>query len=264
MTQRWRALLAAMLLCLVSGAAAAQTRSGFEIGPEIYYYAYREPNFIAQIGPYIGVNGSYTHTFGSWFLTGNVIAGVGYLDYSSTGTGSIHGIWNYTGDLRGLAGRDLPLGGWVASPYIGIGYRLLFDEAGGRNSTTGAAGYDRLSQYLYIPFGVRLGIRAGDWVLRPSAEYDLFIHGIQTSYISEVGFDDDPVNRQTHGYGVRAAFLAETRTEWGEIAFGPFFRYWNVGRSQSATLSLGGTPAFTVFEPANNTVEAGATLRWRF
>lgn len=264
MTQRWRPLLAAVLFCLVSGAAAAQTRSGFEIGPEIYYYAYREPGFIAQIGPYAGVNGGYTHVIGPWFLTGNVIAGVGYLDYSSSGTGTIHGIWNYTADLRGLVGRDLPLGAWVASPYLGFGYRLLFDQAGGRNSTTGAAGYDRLSQYFYIPLGLSLGIHAGDWVFRPSAEYDLFIHGIQTSYISEVGFDNDPVNQQTHGYGVRAAFLAETRTAWGDIAFGPFFRYWNIGRSQNATLSLGGTPAFTVFEPANNTVEAGATLRWQF
>ena len=264
MTQRWRRLLAAMPFCLISGAAAAQTPSGFEIGPEVYSYAYREPNFVAQTGPYVGVNGSYTHSFGPWFVTGNVIAGIGYLDYSSTGTGRIHGIWNYTADLRGLVGRDLPLGAWVASPYIGIGYRLLFDQAGGRNSTTGAAGYDRLSQYFYIPLGVSLGIAAGDWVFRPSAEYDLFIHGIQTSYVSEVGFDNDPVNQQTHGYGVRAAFLAETRTSWGNIAFGPFFRYWNIGRSQNATLSLGGTPAFTVFEPANNTVEAGATLRWRF
>ncbi|HEX6841586.1 MAG TPA: hypothetical protein VF113_08650 [Stellaceae bacterium] len=140
MTQRWRPLLAAVLFCLVSGAAAGQTRSGFEIGPEIYYYAYREPGFVAQIGPYAGVNGSYTHAIGPWFLTGNVIAGVGYLDYSSSGTGTIHGIWNYTADLRGLVGRDLPLGAWVVSPYIGFGYRLLFDQAGGRNSTTGAAG----------------------------------------------------------------------------------------------------------------------------
>jgi hypothetical protein len=263
MAQRWRTLLAA-LCCLAPGIAAAQTRSGFEIGPELYYYAYREPSFIAQTGPYAGVNAGYTHTFGPWFVTGNAIAGIGYLDYGSSGTGSIHGIWNYTGDLRGLFGGDLPLGGWVASPYIGIGYRLLFDQAGGRNSTTGAAGYDRLSQYFYIPLGFSLGIGAGDWVLRPSAEYDLFIHGIQTSYISEVGFDNDPVNQQTHGYGVRAAFLAETLTAWGRIAFGPFFRYWNIGSSETATLSFRGTPAFTVFEPANNTVEAGATLRWRF
>jgi hypothetical protein len=264
MTQRWRPLLAAVLFCLISGAAAAQTRSGFEIGPEIYYYAYREPNFVDQTGPSIGVNGSYTHVSGPWFVTGNAIAGLGYLDYGSSGTGRIHGIWNYTADLRGLVGRDLPLGGWVASPYIGIGYRLLFDQAGGRNSTTGAAGYDRLSQYFYIPLGFSVGIEAGDWVFRPSAEYDVFIHGIQTSYISEVGFDNDPVNQQTHGYGVRAAFLAETRTEWGDISFGPFFRYWNIGSSETATLALRGTPAFTVFEPANNTVEAGATLHWRF
>jgi hypothetical protein len=264
MFRRWRTLLIA-LLCLAPGMAAAQTTNGFEIGPELYYYAYREPNFIAQIGPYVGVNGSYTHTFGPWFVTGNVVAGIGYLNYSSSGTGRIHGIWNYTGDLRALFGRDLPLGGSVVtSPYLGVGYRVLFDQAGGRNSTTGAAGYDRLSQYFYIPLGLSLGISSGEWVFHPSAEYDLFIHGIQTSYISEVGFDNDPENQQTHGYGVRAAFLAETRTAWGHIAFGPFFRYWNIGSSQTALVSLRGAPALVVFEPANNTVEAGATLRWRF
>ena len=41
MTQRWRRRLAAIPFCLISGAAAAQTPSGFEIGPEVYSYAYR-------------------------------------------------------------------------------------------------------------------------------------------------------------------------------------------------------------------------------
>jgi hypothetical protein len=264
MKGRWIAWFI-LALCLMPGAASAQTAPGFELGPEIYYYAYREPNFVAQTGLYGGINGSYTHVFDSWFVTGNVIAGVGYLNYGSSGTGSIHGIWNYTGDLRALFGRDLPLSGaLVASPYLGLGYRLLYDQAGGRNSTTGAAGYDRLSQYFYIPFGLGLGIAIGDWIFRPSAKYDLFVHGTQTSYLSEVGFDNDPVNQQTQGYGLRGAFLAETSTAWGRIAFGPFIRYWNISSSHTAGVSRAGAPALVVFEPADNTLEAGATLRWRF
>ena len=253
---RWCWLIG--LLCLAAPQATAQVRPGLELGPELYYYSYREPNFVRQSGPFAGLNGSYTAGFGAWFATGNLIGDVGYLDYHSSGTGRLKGIWNFSGDLRGLFGRDLPLSsGVAASPYLGVGYRVLFDKAGGRSTTTGASGYDRLSQYLYLPLGVGLGIASGDWLFRPSVEYDVFLHGMQNSYLSEVGFDADVTNQQRRGYGLRASVLAET----GRLSFGPFLRYWNIENSESAAVSLGGAPAGRVFEPANKTIEAGVTLR---
>jgi hypothetical protein len=258
----WGGVVAAALW---PAAAMAQTMPGFEIGPELYYYSYREPNFVAQTGPYIGANASYTWVTGGWFFTGNLIADLGYLNYSSNGTGKTTGIWNFTGDLRALAGHDFAvLPSTVASPFTGIGYRILFDQAGGRSTSTGAVGYDRLSRYLYLPIGLALGITTGDWVLRPSVEYDFLIQGAQTSYLTEAGFDNDPTNKQRNGYGLRAAFLAETATSWGRLSFGPFIRYWNIRSSDTAALNFAGAPRFTVFEPANNTIEAGATARLHF
>src|SRR6266849_3892415 len=98
MSRDWRGWLVA-LAWLVPGAAAAQTLPGWEIGPESYYYAYREPNLMHQIGPAVGVNASYTYKVGTAFLTANGIADVGYVNYKSDGTGNLNGKWDFTGDL---------------------------------------------------------------------------------------------------------------------------------------------------------------------
>src|SRR5229473_765251 len=176
MSRDWRGWLVA-LAWLVPGAAAAQTLPGWEIGPEAYYYAYREPNLMHQIGP--------------------------------------------------------------------------------------AVGYDRLSQYFYIPVGLGFSFVAGNWILRPTAEYDYLVRGKQVSYLSQDGANGDLTNKQTHGYGLRGTLLAETGTPWGRIAFGPFVRYWNIGESKPAFVTFAGVPV-EGFEPHNKTLEAGATLRFRF
>jgi hypothetical protein len=244
--------------------AGAQTRPGFEIGPELYYHAYREPNLIVQKGAFGGLNGSYTFKGGQAFATLNLIGAVGRVDYHSSGTGRIGGIWNYMGDLRALGGYDIPLSaGVTVSPFAGVGYRVLFDQAGGKVTSTGAAAYDRLSRYLYVPVGFGLTIDGGAWTYKPSAEYDIFIRGTQTSYLSQVGFSGDASNRQRNGYGVRASFLAETASPWGRLSVGPFARYWNIRRSVVTNLTRGGT-LFDITEPANNTVEAGLMVKLGF
>src|SRR5712671_8165637 len=101
-------------------AAAAQTLPGWEIGPEAYYYAYREPNLMHQIGPAVGVNASYTYKVGTAFLTANGIADVGYVNYKSDGTGNLNGKWDFTGDFRLLAGADVMRNDWFGvSPFTG-------------------------------------------------------------------------------------------------------------------------------------------------
>ena len=259
MRRYWRGWLVA-LACLAPGVAAAQTRAGWELGPEAYYYSYREPNFIHQIGPYAGVNGSYTYKVGPAFLTGNAIGDVGYLDYKSNGTGNLNGKWNLAGDFRLLAGADIIRNDWFGvSPYTGLGVRLLYEWGSGRTTTTGAVGYDRLSRYFYVPVGLNFSFVAGNWVIRPSAEYDYLVEGRQTSYLSQVGASADVNNTQNNGYGLRGALLFET----GGISFGPFVRYWNIGESKPALFTAGGV-LFEGIEPHNKTLEAGATLRWHF
>jgi hypothetical protein len=263
MGRNWKGWLA-VLACLVPGAAAAQTLPGWEIGGEGYYYSYREPDLMHQIGPFAGANASYTYKVGSAFLIGNGIFDLGYLNYKSNGTGNLNGKWDIAGDLRLLAGADLLRNEWFAlSPYTGIGYRLLYDWGRNRTSTTGAVGYDRLSRYLYIPVGLSFSFVVGNWVLRPSAEYDYLVRGEQTSYLSQDGANGDVNNTQNHGYGLRGTLLFETGTAWGRIAFGPFVRYWNISDSGPAFFSIGNV-LFEGIEPHNKTLEAGATLRLRF
>ena len=255
-----RAWLAALgLAWLVPSMATAQTRGGWELGPEGYYYAYREPHFVKQIGPFAGVNTSYTYKSGPAFLTANGIFDVGYLNYSSDGTGKLNGLWNITGDFRLLAGADVMRNEWFGfTPFTGLGYRLLYEFGNGRKSTTGALGYDRLSRYFYIPVGLGFSFAAGGWVIRPSAEYDFLVRGQQSSYLSQAGAVD-VTNQQNHGYGLRGTLLFE----YGPVAFGPFIRYWNIGESKPAFFGAGGFE-FVGVEPHNKTIEAGGTLRFRF
>jgi hypothetical protein len=249
---------------LLPASAIAQTIPGWRVGPDIYYYAYREPNFVVQKGPFAGVETAYTWKLAQWFITLEGDADAGYLNYKSNGTGTLDGLWNFKGEARGLIGGDIGYAGSFAiSPYVGVGYRILFDAANGRTTSTGAFGYDRLSQYFYIPIGVSLSFVVGDWVLRPNAEYDFFAGGYQVSYLSQVGFSGDVSNRQTSGYGARASFLAEAPAPWGRIAFGPFIRYWNIADSRSTPLLINNV-AFVATEPHNNTIEAGLTLRFLF
>jgi hypothetical protein len=263
MRKAWRGALAA-LLSLLPVAATAQTAPGWSIGPDLYYYAYREPNLDFQWGPFGGVDASYTFKYGNWFVTADGDAALGYLDYKSDGTGTINGLWNYKGEFRLLVGGDIRYSGSLFFlPFTGFGYRILFEEGNGRTSSTGAIDYDRLSQYLYVPIGLSSSFVAGNWVLRPSAEYDAFVGGLQISYLSEAGANGNLYNHQSVGYGARASFMMETPMPWGRLAFGPFFRYWNLGMSKTAPIIVGNTVG-VAFEPPNNTIEAGLSLRFLF
>lgn len=269
----WRRTLLMAVSGLLPGVAAAQTERGFEIGPELYYYSYREPSFISQSGPFAGADAKYNFKFGTWFVTLNGDGDIGYPDYKSSGSGTLNGIWNYKVELRALVGDDLLLseaGRVYASPYTGFGYRLLYEPQNGRITSLGFAAYDRLSQYFYLPFGIRFGIPAGDWLLRPSAEYDLFLHGIQKSYISGLAAapgvvaQGDATNQQHSGYGLRGEFLIEPPMVRPRIAFGPFVRWWMIGSSRPTTIPATGGAVIIATEPHNDTIEAGATVHFRF
>jgi hypothetical protein len=272
MRKVWMAGLMAMA-GLAPASAIAQTAPGWSIGPEAYWYQYREvPSFVYQWGPFGGLAAAYTFKIENYFITLDGDVDVGYIDYKSNfataglpnGSGRLNGLWNYKGELRALIGADLGhVGSFYISPYSGVGYRVLFEAGSGRVSTQGALDYDRLSQYFYVPFGIATSFVAGDWILRPTVEYDLFISGQQISDLSQAGVADT-TNRQTEGYGARASFMMETGTSWGRIGFGPFFRWWDIHNSRPSIIPIGGGLALIGVEPHNNTVEAGITVRFLF
>jgi hypothetical protein len=270
-----RALMAWLvaLTALAPASAIAQTVPGWSIGPEAYWYTYREvPSFVYQWGPFGGLEAGYTFKIQNFFLAVDGNADIGYIDYKSNapaaglpnGSGRLDGIWNYKGEFRALVGVDLGhVGSVYISPFTGFGYRILFEKGEGRTTTNGAVDYDRLSQYFYVPFGAGMSFSAGRWVLRPSLEYDLFVAGQQVSYLSQAGLFD-VTNQQTEGYGARASFFMETATPWGRIAFGPFFRWWDIHDSRASVTPIGGGFALVAVEPHNETIEAGLALHFLF
>ncbi len=183
--------LAARALAVLGVAAAAvspaqaQTRPGFELGPEISYYNYRESG-LNITGPMAGIEGSWTW-LSPWplFLRLEATGDASRIDYSSAMTGNTQGIWNFKAEGRVLVGSDLP---WQAGarPHpslAGSGYRALYDMQGSTHTSTGALGYNRLSQYLYLPVGLTLGLPFHGWTVKPNIEADYLIQGWQTSCI---------------------------------------------------------------------------------
>ena len=167
------------------------------------------------------------------------------MDYDSRDTGSIDNINEYLFEIRALAGYDFPAGeATVLTPYIGIGYRYLDDNTGGKSSTTGAAGYDRESHYVYMPFGLKtITPLEGPWSLGFNVEYDLFLDGTQKSHLEDVSSALNTLeNDQNSGYGVRGSIQFTRQADTWNLLVEPFIRYWNVDESNIAVITCGGTP----------------------
>ena len=237
----------------------------FEIGLEGQYYQYREPLFAKLEGYGIGLNATYTYNWRDYFLKANVIADFYNLDYSSNGTGSDSGITDYKQDYRGLFGYNFRFSKQTSvSPYLGLGYRMLFDAEGLTSTSTGAVGYNRRSQYLYVPIGVGVGFHAGKWGFNTFGEYDYLIQGWQTSYLRDDGTDNNIQNGQSAGFGVRGAIMVTPPIDFYNFSFGPYVRYWNIHNSDVQPLYQGGSVVGFGMEPANNTLEYGIAASLKF
>ena len=268
------AALPAVFSCLVCAQDAPPhdlllTRPGWELGGQVSSYEYKEPatatfGGMKLDGPRIGVVGSYTgindrRVYGR--VDGRIL--YGRLDYESGGTGTASNIPDWTFEVRGLVGRDYLMSEKLAlSPYIGLGYRYLFNDLQGYSST-GHVGYRRYSEYWYIPIGLTMRMRTGaQWVFAPTVEYDAFIGGKQKSMLSDVSAGaPDPHNDQDRGYGYRISLMIEGR-RW---AFGPWLHYWRIKDSDIVFIGFDslGRPVGAL-EPDNSTTEYGLELRYRF
>ncbi len=256
-----RAILGLCVLSLCTGAAAADdplaTRSGWELGGQVARYHYEEPHFMWVEGDRIGVTGAYTLANEKRLFTR--IEGrwsYGELDYQ--GSGTLEGVPDHIFELRVLAGRDYRTGKVVWSPYVGGGFRYLYNDLRGVTST-GQFGYRRESFYFYVPLGVTLRLPlGGEWVLAPQVEYSGLVRGVQRSFLSDTGIPglNDVTNYQRDGSGYRAQLMIEGR-RW---SFGVWTNYWDVEDSDVQATGVG----LYGMEPANWTRESGVELRYRF
>ena len=232
------------------------TRAGWELGGQLAQYRYEEPGLMELEGPRLGVSVAWSATTPRRaFARLEGRFSYGALDYR--GSGTLTDVPDYLLEGRLLAGRDYGDDRLRWSPYVGGGVRYLYNDLRGVSSS-GAIGYRRESTYFYVPLGVTLRARlAAGWVLAPLIEYDAFVRGTQRSYLSDTGLGlGDVTNRQSRGRGWRATLMFESR-RW---SVGPWLHFWDVDDSDLQPVA----PGIAVYEPANETREAGVELRYRF
>jgi hypothetical protein len=245
-------LVAAAWTCIaVAQRDPLATRGGWEAGLHGSSYEYEEPKFALLEGERYGATGAYTF-LGPHYLHTRIEARYSYGELDYTGSGTMSGVPDYLFELRAVAGRDYRAGGMVWVPYVGLAYRLLYNDLRGFTST-GQIGYRRISRYYYVPAGVALRIPlGGEWMMVPQLEYDAFANGRQRSYLSDVSpLLPDVTNRQKEGWGARAQLMFEAR-RW---SFGIWAQYWDI---EDSDIQFGG------LEPANSTHETGVEVRYRF
>ena len=241
-----------------------KTLPGAEVGVNAAYYKYHEPDLaVTEKGYNAGIDLAYTAIRGNnWFVRGDASFAYGHNDYTGSGTKDDNP-YRYA-EVRGTLGKDFEKDGYTLSPYAGIGFRYSRDDLRGLTST-GAGGYRRESQYLYIPLGMthRIGLKASAR-LSTTLEFDYFLQGRQKSYLSDVSPSlPDLTNDQNKGYGFRGSVYYEK----GNWSIGPWFHYWHIDQSElaAATVIVSGMPVTTFFvEPKNTTTEFGIRFGYRF
>lgn len=277
-------IIALLLLGPLAVGQAAAPKDSFEIGTEISYFEYEEPNFMEEDGVLAGIFGTYTRTihenqphqgFGDLFRGGNGFNSFtvdarflyGKVDYTSTNTGSLDSIDDFLFEIRGLTGYDFPLSNdRLITLFLGLGYRYLNDDSSGDLTTTGAAGYERESNYLYLPVGVRFFTPVDEaWSVTASVEYDWFLTGQQDSHLEDAIAGLNTIeNDQKDGWGVRGSVKIKREGERFDFFVEPYVRYWKVDDSEVSPITYMGVAVGFGLEPENNSMETGARIGLSF
>lgn len=240
-----------------------------DIGPEMYSFNYKEPGFMEEEGTFYGVRIGYTFRDwlpdstkespsggGSMFRAEGRFA-KGQVDYDGAlldGTPKkTDGIDDFAFEGRLLLGGDWLGDGILNTLYAGMGYRYLNDD-----SSFDPSGYERESNYLYLPVGYEIDINLqSGWSWMGRVEFDYLLWGMQRSHLRDFppyysDFDD----RQNSGHGYRTSIRFQHKSKDVVLAIEPFYRYWDINKSE---VNYDGG-----YEPANETKEIGIQLFWIF
>jgi hypothetical protein len=235
------------------------TRTGLYGAFDFSHYRYEEPSIGMSLDGLkygLDLDGTYKFSGSNWFANAGLRFAYGLSDYS--GTGAAKDQSEYLWELRSTFGRDFFLGNVGLSPYMGLGYRFLYNDLRGLTDLV-AVGYRRESQYIYMPMGLTTRFRLfnNNSRIAVNMEYDQFLYGNQRSFLSDTVLlhEQDLENNQDSGYGFRGKVLYES----GRWSVGPFFNYWNIEDSDVQCIST-----TCGMEPANETFEYGLHFGYRF
>lgn len=180
----------------------------------------------------------------------------GKVNYSSAGTGTKIKDY-YKGRVEGYVSKRININKTKTRSFVGLGYRDLFDDSGNQLTSTNHMGYDRLSQYYYMPVGMIWYIN-DVWLLK--SQYNYLIQGKQTSYLYDVlpgTYNVNPVNTQRLGWGFDVTLNKKLNSNWSYYGF---FRYWDLEDSDSVSCSS----SSSCMEPRNTTNEIGIGISYGF
>jgi hypothetical protein len=134
------------------------------------------------------------------------------------------------------------------SPYLGFGYRYLLDK-----DDKDPYDYKREQTYWYLPMGADFKMPLGSgWRLAANTEIDILLRGENKTHLF-----DGAKFRQKNGYGLRASVKVEKNLQSVGVFVEPFYRYWNISKSNTKLVTDGGVPVGYFLEPKNRTQEFG-------
>lgn len=238
-------------------------KSGSDLGLTASYYKYQEPK-VMNIKA-INLGASYTGTLASdngWFLSGDLIGAISInAKYSSDKTGTMSEK-NWYIDPRALLGKNFAFESSALVPYVGCGYRYLYNDGRGVSSTR-HSGYRRASNYFYLPTGIthKMNLTESSELVT-NIEFDALIIGKQRSYLSDTRlYSGDLNNTQKSGYGLRLSSMLKFQ----DISIGPYLIYWNIKDSDAIYMDgIAKKDSGLFHEPPNNTLEAGLKISFHF
>jgi len=216
---------------------------------DVHYYRYSEPGFMNENSrlPAISIGfrdeSALRQPDEQRIFAGTLEASFGPIRYRGSGERN-SAFYKFLAELYYPVYKDAYL------VYAGLGYRMLFDNLGPGVTTTGAGGYDRLSQYVYIPIGVFSRQDDGSGL---KAQFNLLARGRQKSFFTQIaGYGNDPENDQKTGYGLEFSY---TTPDGGWEVYA---RHWGIrNSSQTNVYRSDGTQSGTAIEPENTTTEVG-------
>lgn len=242
----------------------AHTIAGTELGIQSSSYKYEEEVngafFMSNQGRKLGLTWTATsQNFKSdWHAIWDFRYAVGNVEYkSASGTGN--GVPDRLWDMRILFGKDYLAGGNVFFPYYGLAYRILYNDL----RKLGSGGYRRESEYLYLPLGVTHRFMISDKSrFVTTLEYDIFLDGTQTSYLSDI---DPGLNNIKNGQHKGNGYRLSATYDYSRWSLGLFYIRWKIADSDYSPITYyGAITVYSGLEPKNETKESGIQMRYRF